>query len=99
MEGFSFYEKNAPAGTPDWVPTCTVRGSEGPIGYVLADGPASLVWLANLAALELHVPQWQLPETVDEVTLPEALATDPDPRPAARRCTTGWWSTSIRVRA
>ncbi|TDT33710.1 non-homologous end-joining DNA ligase [Naumannella halotolerans] len=79
VEGFSFYEKNAPAGTPDWVPTCTVRGSEGPIGYVLADGPASLVWLANLAALELHVPQWQLPETVDEVTLPEALATDPDP--------------------
>ena len=56
----SFYEKNAPVGTPDWVPRRGVRTSEGVIDYVVADEPATLVWLANLAALELHVPQWTL---------------------------------------
>jgi bifunctional non-homologous end joining protein LigD len=56
----SFYEKNAPVGTPDWVPRQPVRTSEGVIDYVVADEPATLVWLANLAALELHVPQWTL---------------------------------------
>lgn len=54
----AFYEKNAPAGTPDWVRRQRVRTSDGVVDYVLADEPATLVWLANLAALELHVPQW-----------------------------------------
>jgi len=56
----SFYEKNAPVGTPDWVRRQPVRTSEGVIDYVVADETATLVWLANLAALELHVPQWTL---------------------------------------
>ncbi len=55
---FSFYEKNAPKGTPAWVTTVPVLTSDGPIDYVVADEPATLVWLANLAALEMHVPQW-----------------------------------------
>ena len=54
----AFYEKNAPAGTPDWVRRQQVRTSDGVVDYVVADEPATLVWLANLAALELHVPQW-----------------------------------------
>jgi bifunctional non-homologous end joining protein LigD len=56
----SFYEKNAPVGTPDWVRRQPVRTSEGVIDYVVAEETATLVWLANLAALELHVPQWTL---------------------------------------
>ncbi len=54
----SFYEKNAPKGTPDWVKTVLVLTSDGPIDYVVAEEPATVIWLANLAALELHVPQW-----------------------------------------
>lgn len=54
----SFYEKNAPAGTPTWVPRQRIGTSDGVINYVLVDEPATLVWLANLAALELHTPQW-----------------------------------------
>jgi bifunctional non-homologous end joining protein LigD len=56
----SFYEKNAPVGTPEWVRRQPVRTSDGVIDYVVAEETATLVWLANLAALELHVPQWTL---------------------------------------
>jgi bifunctional non-homologous end joining protein LigD len=56
--GGAFYEKNAPAGTPEWVPRRRVGTSDGVIDYVVVEEPATLVWLANLAALELHTPQW-----------------------------------------
>jgi bifunctional non-homologous end joining protein LigD len=55
---FSFYEKNAPLGTPEWVRRVNVSTSDGIIDYVVADDEAAIVWLANLAALEMHVPQW-----------------------------------------
>ena len=45
-------------GTPDWVHRVVVDTGEERIDYVLADDAATVVWLANLAALELHVPQW-----------------------------------------
>ncbi len=57
---FSFYEKNAPLGTPGWVRRIRVGTSDGVIDYVVADDQPTLVWLANLAALELHVPQWTI---------------------------------------
>lgn len=56
--GGAFYEKNAPGGTPAWVPRQRIGTSDGVIDYVVVDEPATLVWLANLAALELHTPQW-----------------------------------------
>jgi bifunctional non-homologous end joining protein LigD len=61
-----FFEKNAARGTPDWVRTVTlpVPGStknRDTIDYVVVEELATLVWLANLAALELHVPQWRVP--------------------------------------
>ena len=61
-----FFEKNAARGTPDWVRTVTlpVPGStknRDTIDYVVVEEVATLVWLANLAALELHVPQWRVP--------------------------------------
>jgi len=56
----AFYEKNAPAGTPDWVPRQRVGTSDGVIDYVVVEEQATLVWLANLAALELHTPQWRV---------------------------------------
>jgi bifunctional non-homologous end joining protein LigD len=61
-----FFEKNAARGTPDWVRTVTlpVPGStmnRDTIDFVVVEELATLVWLANLAALELHVPQWHIP--------------------------------------
>jgi bifunctional non-homologous end joining protein LigD len=56
-----FFEKNIPRGTPDFVRTVFMpeHGDNG-VEYVVADNLPTLVWLANLAALELHVPQWKV---------------------------------------
>lgn len=58
-----FFEKNVPRGTPDWVRTVELEspGSSRDrthVTYPLIDSQAGLVWIANLAALELHTPQW-----------------------------------------
>jgi DNA ligase D len=75
----SFFEKNAPAGTPRWVRTETlpVPGSSmgrETIDFVVADDLPTLVWLANLAALELHTPQWRIGSDG-----PDLLVVDLDP--------------------
>ncbi len=68
--GESFYEKNAPGFTPEWVRTFPVPRSEGGvINYILVNDTATLVWAANLAALELHpflhrVPRIEQPTQV-----------------------------------
>ena len=70
----SFYEKNAPMGTPDWVRRVNVNTSDGIIDYVVADDEATIVWLANLAALEMHVPQWTIRSATPKdniINLPE----------------------------
>lgn len=85
-DAFSFYEKNAPLGTPSWVHTQGVRVSDGVIDYVVADEAATLVWLANLAALEMHVPQWRVssadpdPDEAIDLAPPEATTGDDEPR-------------------
>ncbi len=83
VEGESFFEKNAPAGTPSWVrlETLPAPGSSSgreTLDYVVVDDLATLVWLANLAALELHVPQWRV-----DSRLPDLLVVDLDPGPPA----------------
>jgi bifunctional non-homologous end joining protein LigD len=65
-DDMSFFEKNIPGGTPSWVHTVTVptTGSrtaskeEGTLTFPIVDDLATLTWLVNLAALELHVHQW-----------------------------------------
>lgn len=55
--GEFFYEKDAPAFTPEWVKTVAVprRETPGPdIRYILINDLPTLVWLANLANLEIH---------------------------------------------
>jgi bifunctional non-homologous end joining protein LigD len=79
----SFFEKNAPAGTPAWVRTETlpVPGSSmhrETLDFVVADDLPTLVWLANLAALELHTPQWKIGSAG-----PDLLVVDLDPGPPA----------------
>ncbi|HSZ14147.1 MAG TPA: DNA ligase D [Solirubrobacteraceae bacterium] len=56
VEAKSFFQKQAPAHRPKWVRTATVASANKPIDYTLADDLPTLVWLANLAAIELHVP-------------------------------------------
>ena len=83
VEDKSFFEKNAPASTPDWVrvETLPAPGSSKEretVDYVVADDLPTLVWLANLAALELHTPQWRVGAQ------PDLMVVDLDPgAPAA----------------
>jgi len=72
-----FYEKNAPMGTPEWVRRVKVHTSDGIIDYIVADDEAAVVWLANLAALEMHVPQW----TVSSATLADEILSLPEHEP------------------
>ncbi|MEV4518137.1 non-homologous end-joining DNA ligase [Dactylosporangium sp. NPDC049525] len=87
VDGNSFFEKNAPAGTPDWVRTVRLpvpgssRGRET-IDFIVVEELATLVWLANLAALELHTPQWKVAADGSALN-PDLLVIDLDPGPPA----------------
>jgi bifunctional non-homologous end joining protein LigD len=50
VDGTSFFEKNCPSYKPPWMHTVKM----GDVNYCLVDEPATVVWLANLAAIELH---------------------------------------------
>jgi bifunctional non-homologous end joining protein LigD len=81
--GQPFFEKNAPQGTPDWVRTVRlpVPGStkdRETIDFTLIEDLADLVWTANLAALEIHVPQWTVGPR-GAVRGPDRLVVDLDP--------------------
>ncbi len=78
-----FFEKNKPRGTPSFVRTVFIaeHGDEG-VEYVIADSLATLVWLANLAALELHVPQWKVDGQGRSLEA-DLLVFDLDPGPPA----------------
>src|SRR5450432_848068 len=56
VKGESFYEKNAPAHAPDWIPTHPVprREHEGNINYILINNAETLAWCANLGSIEFH---------------------------------------------
>ncbi|MFB9312921.1 non-homologous end-joining DNA ligase [Nocardioides plantarum] len=85
VQDLSFFEKNAPAGTPSWVRTVTVpttgrrAGRYGDVEndtltFPVVDDLATLTWLANLAALELHVHQWRVgrngrPRNADRIVI------------------------------
>jgi bifunctional non-homologous end joining protein LigD len=69
VDGQSFFAKHAPSGLPDWIRTGKIVSSSSrsrspgePIEYVVLDDLPSLMWAANLAALELHVPMWRFPD-------------------------------------
>ncbi|MET7301007.1 non-homologous end-joining DNA ligase [Embleya sp. NPDC005575] len=56
--GSRFYNKHVPPGAPDWVRTIAVAGRDENRDQVDVDSLAALMWAANLAAIEIHVPQW-----------------------------------------
>jgi bifunctional non-homologous end joining protein LigD len=83
VTGQFFFEKNAPEHTPDWVRTVRlpVPGStknRDSIDFAVVEDLPSLVYYANLAALELHVPQWRVSDD-GEALPPDTLVFDLDP--------------------
>jgi bifunctional non-homologous end joining protein LigD len=81
VDGEPFFEKNAPMHKPDWVKTAPVWSSHNrrTVNYVLADDMATLIWLANLAALELHPSLAR----ATNIECPTVMVFDLDPGPPA----------------
>ncbi|HRG08632.1 MAG TPA: non-homologous end-joining DNA ligase, partial [Cyclobacteriaceae bacterium] len=74
IHGENFYQKNRPEWAPDWLEFVKL-GKEEKKDYIIATEPASLVWLANLASLELH----QLHSRKPDFEHPDYMVFDLDP--------------------
>ncbi|HET8914443.1 MAG TPA: non-homologous end-joining DNA ligase, partial [Propionibacteriaceae bacterium] len=75
-----FFNKDLAAGTPDWVPRRTIAHKDHDNDYPVINNLATLTWLAQLAALEIHVPQWRFgPDGKPQN--PDRLVLDLDPGP------------------
>lgn len=90
VEATPFFEKQVPRGTPDWVPRVVQhhdgqRSGRGQrdVTYPLVDDVATMAWLAQSGALELHVPQWRVDRTTLQPLPPDRLVIDLDPGPPA----------------
>jgi len=73
--GKSFYSKDKPDWTPDWIGSQLIAHEEKSISYLLAHNKASVVWLANLACLELHPMQFKQRDNM----CPDQFIVDLDP--------------------
>ena len=81
VEDKFFYEKRCPSHAPEWVQTADVWSgrNEGNITFCLCQDLPTMVWLANLADLELHTPLARAPD----MKHPTIVAFDLDPGPPA----------------
>jgi bifunctional non-homologous end joining protein LigD len=91
-----FYEKNAPMHRPEWVKTAPIwsEGNRRTVHYILCNDVPTLVWLANLAAIELH-PSLAM---ATDITCPTMMVFDLDPgQPAniVQCCQVGLWLREI----
>jgi bifunctional non-homologous end joining protein LigD len=87
-----FFEKNATKHRPDWVKTAPIwsEGNRRNVNYILANDLSTLVWVANLAAIELH-PSLSLAK---DISCPTMIVFDLDPGPPAnivQCCQVAFW--------
>ncbi|CAN5179644.1 ATP-dependent DNA ligase [soil metagenome] len=81
--GEMFFQKNLDErSTPRWVPRRELQHSDHVNVYPLVNDLATLTWLGQIAALEIHVPQWQFGRTGARKN-PDRLVLDLDPGPGA----------------
>jgi len=76
VQGKYFYEKRCPSHRPEWVHTAAVSSErEGVLDYCVVDDLPSLIWVANLASLELHPSL----SRAEDIATPTAVVFDLDP--------------------
>jgi len=77
VDGFSFFEKNCPKHRPDWIRTVGVdRKKDGKtVNYCVGWDEATLVWMANLGSIELHISL----SRASNLMRPTAMVYDLDP--------------------
>lgn len=76
--GTVFFEKNLPTSAPSWISRRDIQHSDHVNTYPLANDLATLAWMAQQAALELHVPQWRFGKGGERQN-PDRLVLDLDP--------------------
>lgn len=76
--GQVFFQKDIGKGAPDWVELRRIQHKDHVNAYPIANDVATLAWFGQLAALELHVPQWRFGDG-DEQLPPDRLVLDLDP--------------------
>lgn len=76
----SFFAKQLEPGAPGWIPRQEIPHSGGAKDYPLVDEVATLVWMAQVAAIELHIPQWRFAPDGSRGN-PDRLVLDLDPGP------------------
>jgi bifunctional non-homologous end joining protein LigD len=91
-----FFEKNATKHRPDWVKTAPVwsEGNQRDVNYILCNDLSTLIWVANLASIELH-PSLSL---ADDILCPRSIVFDLDPGPPAniiQCCQVALWLRAI----
>ena len=74
-----FFAKNAPEGMPEWVKTVRLysQSAEHYVNYIICNDLDTLIWFANLAAIEIHIPL----SIVEDREKPDFLFFDVDPEP------------------
>jgi bifunctional non-homologous end joining protein LigD len=78
--GEMFFQKNLDDSTPSWVKRREISHKDHRNDYPLVNDLPTLIWLAQIAALEIHVPQWQFGRTGREQN-PDRMVFDLDPGP------------------
>ncbi|NEN06042.1 ATP-dependent DNA ligase [Diaminobutyricibacter tongyongensis] len=76
--GEVFFQKNLDSSAPDWLHRGTLTHKTSTNTYPLVDDRATLVWLAQIASLEIHVPQWRFGRN-GQPKNPDRLVLDLDP--------------------
>lgn len=86
----AFFVKDLQPGSPAWLSRTQIPHKSGPKFYPVFDSPAALAWLGQVAALELHVPQWQIEQPTGPTPAvrsvdrsPDRVVFDLDPGPGA----------------
>ncbi|MCP1387427.1 ATP-dependent DNA ligase [Corynebacterium sp. TA-R-1] len=78
VDGQSFFRKDLETSAPSWIRTGEIEHKTSTNAYPLIDGPETLAWLAQVAALELHTPQWRF-DSQGTAQNPDRLVLDLDP--------------------
>jgi bifunctional non-homologous end joining protein LigD len=76
--GEMFFQKNLEDSTPGWIPRASIRHKERTNQYPLVNDAATLIWLAQMGSLEIHVPQWRVDPHGNPMK-PDRLVLDLDP--------------------
>lgn len=80
--GEVFFQKNLESFAPDWVPRMRIEHNHRAAFYPLVNEAAVLAWLGQVAALEIHTPQWRFDRTGARLD-PDRFVLDLDPGPGA----------------